>query len=102
MVVVGSLGFAGDFILNFFQFVPEETLTFSRPNGKTGWASIKVGLHPDSLHLFSGERTISHRDGGQDRGTMDVLNTRFYCVVTSKGQSSKRSLNEQEVLRATA
>lgn len=33
---------------------------------------------------------------------MDVPNTWFCRVVTSKAQSSKRSLSEREVLRATA
>lgn len=38
---------------------------------------------------------------GQDRGMMGVLNIAFYYAVTSKAQSSKRSLSEWEVLRAT-
>lgn len=39
---------------------------------------------------------------GQERGTVDVLNTWFCCEVTSKSQSSKRSLGEWKVLRAPA
>lgn len=39
---------------------------------------------------------------GQERGTVDVLNTWFCCAFTSKAQSSKRSPGEWKVLRAPA
>lgn len=100
-MVVGSLGFAGNFILNFFWSISEETLAFSRADGKTEWAPIRVGLHPDCSASLTGRTGYSLPVLGQDRGAMGILNATFYYVVTSKAQSSKRSLGEWEVLRAT-
>lgn len=76
-------------------------MTFSRADRKTEWAPIRVGLHPDCSASLTGRTGYSPPVLGQDRETMGVPNTVFYYVVTSKAQSSKRSLSEWEVLKAT-
>lgn len=95
-------GVCGDFILHFLQHVSEETMTFSQPDGRTGWAPTKEGIHPGLLASFlGGEQTIPRRDGG-GRDGQRIFGTRGAAVFTSKAGSSKRGPGHGEVSRATA
>lgn len=60
-----------------------------------------MGLHQSgTLSIFPGR--LFPAVMGQERGTVDVLNTCFGCAVTSKAWSSKRSPGEWKVLRVPA
>lgn len=49
-------------VVTCFLSVPKETLTFGQPDGETGWAPIKVGLHTDFSASFSGGTGWSRLD----------------------------------------